>query len=425
MTKTELYKNGLISINNYHFYPLGLDITSLSLVGVLVPCTLGTFGNTNTKTYLTSPTRDNAGSISNINDIDTFETPRLQMNFDIMDLTTWRYLKLATKPNEFLVTMYDWEYDSIVTNKMYFATQDEIDIFQKFGSMQDYYILSKKSIDIVGTNNSIKTLTVTYNANGGTGTVSSESVSPNEPFQFSDGTGLTRNYYVLVNWNTEVNSEGQGIGLSFPLGLWTTTSQTLNLYAIWSPTTDRTLSFDYQSVNRQELDTETDSDWITSKTVTFNAKVGTLPAPKFYLTQESALVEVGTLIGWWNIPYDWKTYGQGHQQYLYDLGAVDLSGNPISSSAIKQYTSTTDYKVDGNSTIYAHWSPEEYTLKFESDGGSSVADIKQTYGSALTLPTPTKSGYTFVGWYEDIDLPNSFTSVTMIAESKTLYAKWE
>lgn len=415
MTKTELYKNGLISINNYHFYPLGLDITSLSLVGVLVPCTLGTFGNTNTKTYLTSPTRDNAGSISNINDIDTFETPRLQMNFDIMDLTTWRYLKLATKPNEFLVTMYDWEYDSIVTNKMYFATQDEIDIFQKFGSMQDYYILSKKSIDIVGTNNSILTLTVTYNANGGTGTVSSQSVSPNEPFQFSDGTGLTRSNYVLVGWNTASG----GSGLAFPLSLWTTTSQTLNLYAIWSPTTDRTLSFDYQSVNRQELDTETDSDWITSKTVTFNAEVGTLPAPKFYLTQESELVEVGTLLGWWNIPYDWKTYGQGHAQYLTDSGADEPD------TVIKQYTSSTDYEVDGNSTIYAHWSPNEYILTFNSLGGSSVADIKQTYGSALTLPTPTKSGYTFVGWYEDIDLTNSFTSVTMIAESKTLYAKWE
>lgn len=65
-----------------------------------------------------------------------------------------------------------------------------------------------------------------------------------------------------------------------------------------------------------------------------------------------------------------------------------------------------------------------YWLTFESNGGSYVAPAFYANGTTAKSPDePTKSGYTFAGWYTDGDLktPASFDSITA---STTLYAKW-
>ncbi len=67
------------------------------------------------------------------------------------------------------------------------------------------------------------------------------------------------------------------------------------------------------------------------------------------------------------------------------------------------------------------------TITFNTNGGSSVnsqtVTYKQTYG---TLPTPTKDGYQFGGWYKDSGLNNVITSSTIVIDpnNHTLYAKW-
>lgn len=65
-----------------------------------------------------------------------------------------------------------------------------------------------------------------------------------------------------------------------------------------------------------------------------------------------------------------------------------------------------------------------YWLTFESNGGSYVAPAFYANGTTAKSPDePTKSGYTFAGWYTDEDLktPASFDSITA---RTTLYAKW-
>ena len=66
----------------------------------------------------------------------------------------------------------------------------------------------------------------------------------------------------------------------------------------------------------------------------------------------------------------------------------------------------------------AKWIANQYTLTFDSDGGSDVAAITQDYGTKIETPAaPTKTGYTFAGW--DNEIPE-----TMPAESMSFKAQW-
>ena len=72
-----------------------------------------------------------------------------------------------------------------------------------------------------------------------------------------------------------------------------------------------------------------------------------------------------------------------------------------------------------NMTVTAQWEINRYTITFDTAGGSEIAPITQDYGTNITAPAdPTREGYTFIGW--DRDIP-----VTMPAENITLKARWK
>ena len=94
-----------------------------------------------------------------------------------------------------------------------------------------------------------------------------------------------------------------------------------------------------------------------------------------------------------------------------------------------EFTSSvvTELKVgtSGKITLYAHYSVNQYTISFESKGGTSVSAITQNYATSVTAPeAPSKNGYTFVGWYSNASLTSRYTFSTMPADNITLYAKW-
>ena len=79
---------------------------------------------------------------------------------------------------------------------------------------------------------------------------------------------------------------------------------------------------------------------------------------------------------------------------------------------------TADTVFNGNITIYAHWTVNQYTITFDTAGGTEIAPITQDYGTAVTAPAdPTRAGYTFAGW--DREIPS-----TMPAEDITITATW-
>ena len=72
-----------------------------------------------------------------------------------------------------------------------------------------------------------------------------------------------------------------------------------------------------------------------------------------------------------------------------------------------------------NITVKAQWEINQYTITFDTNGGSEIAPITQDYGTAITAPdNPTRKGYTFKGW--DKEIPE-----TMPAENITVKAQWE
>ena len=72
----------------------------------------------------------------------------------------------------------------------------------------------------------------------------------------------------------------------------------------------------------------------------------------------------------------------------------------------------------GNKEYWAKWEINQYTITFDTAGGSVVTPITQNYGTAITAPAaPTKTGYTFVGWNPEIP-------ATMPAEDLTITAQW-
>ncbi|MCL1872810.1 MAG: S-layer homology domain-containing protein [Clostridiales bacterium] len=67
-----------------------------------------------------------------------------------------------------------------------------------------------------------------------------------------------------------------------------------------------------------------------------------------------------------------------------------------------------------------------YTVKFESNGGSAIADIKVNSGNKASKPSnPSRSGYTFRGWFIDSGLSNEYDFNKAVTGNITLYAKWE
>lgn len=68
---------------------------------------------------------------------------------------------------------------------------------------------------------------------------------------------------------------------------------------------------------------------------------------------------------------------------------------------------------------------ENVTVNFESQGTQAFQAKTGKPGESLALPTPTLTGYTFMGWYTDATLNTKFTLTTFPSESTTLYAKWE
>lgn len=111
----------------------------------------------------------------------------------------------------------------------------------------------------------------------------------------------------------------------------------------------------------------------------------------------------------------------------YDASAITINGGAYSAN----------YVVTGSTTIAASFTPHVYSITYKDQGGSdfsgshvdspSAHPTSHTYGTATTLKSATKDGYTFGGWFgnpECTGVALSSIGATSISADITLYAKW-
>ena len=148
------------------------------------------------------------------------------------------------------------------------------------------------------------------------------------------------------------------------------------------------------------------------------------------------------LYGKWNVIYNITYVGTGNpnsaKTYTVDESVKfnkpkDRTGYTFggwySDAEFENEVTGIEKGSSGDTTIYAKWIPESYTITYELDGGENNAanPDSYTYGDVITLEDPSKPGYRFVGWYLTADY--SGEQVAGIAASSmddaTFYAKWE
>ena len=220
-----------------------------------------------------------------------------------------------------------------------------------------------------------KTYTVTLNANGGTCSKSSVTVTYGQAY----GTlpTPTRTGYTFAGWWTTKATGGKQVTATtvcYATGNYT-------LYARWTAKTFTvTLNANGGTCSK------------SSVTVTYGKAYGTLPTP----------TRTGyTFKGWWT--------------------AKDSGG--------KQVTASTVCYASGNYTLYARWTAKKYTVTLNANGGScSKSSITVTYDNAYgTLPTPTRTGYTFAGWWTTKATGGKQVTASTVCKATgnyTLYARW-
>ena len=166
---------------------------------------------------------------------------------------------------------------------------------------------------------------------------------------------------------------------------------------------------------------------------------------KATLNNQSATT-AGTAALW----YIYNTYISPYYYYTDSNCATGLAGSKITIPAKTGYTfggyytstggggtqyitsggvlTNNLYKQSGNRTLYAKWTAKTFTVTFDANGGStSTASKTVTYASTYgTLPTPTRTGYTFSGWYTAKSGGTQITSSTTVSitAAQTLYARW-
>ncbi len=94
------------------------------------------------------------------------------------------------------------------------------------------------------------------------------------------------------------------------------------------------------------------------------------------------------------------------------------------------YSNTTSgvFYLSADTTKLLNMTPNNYTVSFNANGGSVGTTSKSvTYGSTYgTLPTPTRNGYTFNGWYSSATGGTKYTSSSTVTttSNQTLFAQW-
>jgi len=227
--------------------------------------------------------------------------------------------------------------------------------------------------------------TLTFDANGGTGTTPSINIDYDQTIMLNkvqSGTfGFTRDGYKFVGWSTVSTTpfdSATGIYVE-PAPFTLTVDENVTLYAIWKPI--------FYVVDFVTHGADNDSDFPNQK-----VQWGT----RALEPEDIPVMENHTFDGWVNA----------------DLSVFNFN-----------------QEIKSDTTIYALWDPNIYRVLFDSQGGSDVESQYIDYGTEVltaTIPAnPTKEGHTFSHWSLVINGTEPFNFNTEIEQNITLFAVWD
>lgn len=155
---------------------------------------------------------------------------------------------------------------------------------------------------------------------------------------------------------------------------------------------------------------ELDRDFIymnVGESYTLNATVYPANATNKKLKWESADTSIAT------VDSNGRVSGVGEGTTMVYARATDGSGQ-VASCEVDVYAPATPTPTPD----------KKYTVTFDSQGGSHVSSQTVKEGTTISIPTPTRDGYKFLGWYTEATGGSKVTSLT-VTKNVTLYAHWE
>ena len=305
--------------------------------------------------------------------------------------------------------------------------------------------------------------TITYNANGGTGTPSSQTKVYGYDLILDD-TAPTRSGYTFKGWGTSSSSTSA----SYQPGGTYTANTSRTLYAIWESNAPKTYTVSYNAnggTGAPSSQTKTHNVALTLRTntptrsgYTFKGwATSSASTSASYSAGASFTINANTILyAVWQedapITYTVSYIANGGSgapasQIKYKdvtltvsstkptrSGYTFLGWSTSSIAAYPLYYSGGSYTANASATLYAVWSynaPTVYTITFNANGGSGApSSVTKTDGVTIYLPStePTRTNYAFLGW----STSSTATSPTYYAggsftrnANTTLYAVWE
>ena len=232
------------------------------------------------------------------------------------------------------------------------------------------------------------------------------------------GALFTRVGYTQVGWSTVDGGEKV-----YDFKDIYTKNEALTLYPVWN-TNKYTITFDTNGGSEiapitQDYGTEiTAPDNPTRKGYTFKGWDKEIPET---MPAENITVKAQWEINQYTITFD-TNGGSEIAPITQDYGTkITAPDNPTRKGyTFKGWDKEIPETMPAeNITVKAQWKINQYTITFDTNGGSEIAPITQDYETAITAPdNPTRKGYTFKGW--DKEIPE-----TMPAENITVKAQWE
>jgi uncharacterized repeat protein (TIGR02543 family) len=278
---------------------------------------------------------------------------------------------------------------------------------------------------------------VAYDANSGMWMMTSQD------FAYDTAENLTTNSftktgYSFSGWNDQMGWAGtRYIDAQSVNNLTTTSGAIVTLYAQWT-INQYTLTFDADGWDPVNPITDDYGTGVTAPTTTKTGYVFSGWNPSVPTTMPASS---GNYIAQWTpimyqVAYDANSgmWMMTSQDFAYDT-AENLTTNSftktgysfsgwndqmgwagtryIDAQSVNNLTTTSGAIV----TLYAQWTINQYTLTFDADGWDPVNPITDDYGTGVTAPTTTKTGYVFSGW-------NPSVPTTMPASSGNYIAQW-